>query len=263
MAWIESHQALLTHRKTGRLARALSISKVTAIGHLHAFWWWCLDNTEDGELRHIDDEDLADGAMWEDDPKVFLGALIASGFVDTDANGTKVHDWNDYAGKLIERRIRNRNAMRATRVKHVLNTNDTRVDDVSKCVDLPNSTQHNSTQPNPTEQDSTKDKDVVASQPKVKPQRLVIPPLLEWCQEYALKMNYPHDTAEAFYDHYAGLGWKRGKVLMVDWEASMRTWARNGPSFSNGPPRNINGRKPETLEEQSLEIFKTLYGEPE
>lgn len=118
MAWIESHQTLLTHRKTGRLARALDISKITAIGHLHAFWWWCLDNAPDGNLTDIDAADIADGACWEGDPDAFLAALIHAGFVDSPAaTPPQVHEWMDYAGKLIEQRKahaeRMRNARRA------------------------------------------------------------------------------------------------------------------------------------------------------
>lgn len=105
MAWIESHQSLLTHRKTGRLARKLGVSKVTAVGHLHCFWWWCMDNAPDGRLSDIDDEDIAEGSAWEGDPFDFAEALIFAGFCDRDPNGrVTVHDWYDYAGKLIEKR---------------------------------------------------------------------------------------------------------------------------------------------------------------
>jgi hypothetical protein len=101
MAWIESHQSLLTHRKTGRLARALGVSKITAIGHLHAFWWWCLDNAKTGDMASVDDADIADGACWEGDATAFVEALVFAGFVDASRS---VHDWMDYAGRLIEKR---------------------------------------------------------------------------------------------------------------------------------------------------------------
>jgi hypothetical protein len=115
MAWIESHQSLLNHRKTGRLARALGISKITAIGHLHVFWWWCLDNAPDGNLTGIDAEDIAEGAGWEGDPAEFIKALHFAGFLD---DGEGVHDWYEYAGKLIEGRKANAERMRRKRAAH-------------------------------------------------------------------------------------------------------------------------------------------------
>lgn len=109
MAWTESHQALLNHRKTGRLIRALGVSKVEAIGHLHIFWWWCLDNAPDGDLTNIDLEDIADGACWEGDPDKFINGMVHAGFIDSQSSGNAgpllcVHDWLQYGGKLLERR---------------------------------------------------------------------------------------------------------------------------------------------------------------
>lgn len=104
MAWIQSHQSLLTHRKTGRLARVLRMSRVTAVGHLHAVWWWCLDNAPDGDITDITDDEIAEAAMWEGEPSEFVDALIGAGFVDRCDGQTVVHDWNDYAGKLVSKR---------------------------------------------------------------------------------------------------------------------------------------------------------------
>ena len=119
MAWIESHQTLLTHRKTSRASRALNISKITVIGHLHALWWWCLDNVQDGELSSVDIEDFADGACWEGDPDYFISGLVAAGFLDRDEKGLRVHDWHFYAGRLIEKRIANTERMREKRAAAV------------------------------------------------------------------------------------------------------------------------------------------------
>lgn len=63
-----------------------------------------MDFAQDGDLSRYDAEDIADGAMWEGDAQKFLGALIQAGFVDQDEHGIYLHDWYDYAGKLIERR---------------------------------------------------------------------------------------------------------------------------------------------------------------
>ena len=108
MAWIELHQSLVTHKKTRRLARALGLGVPDgipqAIGHLCIFWLWCVDNTEDGSLAELDAQDIADAAGWTGDPEKFTEAMVAAEFIDKTEGGLNRHDWNDYIGKLIERR---------------------------------------------------------------------------------------------------------------------------------------------------------------
>jgi hypothetical protein len=98
MAYIPSYPALRNHRKTGRLMRTLNIPRPAAIGHLHALWWWCLDNAPHGDLSGVDAEDIAEGGLWEGEPYTFLHALVSSGFVDESGF---VHDWGEYAGRLL------------------------------------------------------------------------------------------------------------------------------------------------------------------
>jgi hypothetical protein len=104
MAYIESHQSLLMHRKTGRLARRLGVSRVCAVGHLHAFWWWCIDNAQDGELQAIEPTDIAEGACWEGEPEAFLAALEHAGFVDREGERLLVHEWWEREGRMVLRR---------------------------------------------------------------------------------------------------------------------------------------------------------------
>jgi hypothetical protein len=106
MAWIESHQELARHPKTKRLARAAGISIPAAIGHLHLLWWWALDYAQDGSLHGFTPEDIADGMEWDgEDANGFVEALINAGFLDQEDDGTlSIHDWHDYAGRLINQR---------------------------------------------------------------------------------------------------------------------------------------------------------------
>lgn len=111
MAWIESHQELRDHPKVRRFARRLGISIPAAIGHLHLLWWWALDYAMDGDLSKYDAADIADAAQWDGDPDEFLAALMecgvggGAGFVErTDDGELLLHDWWDYAGKLIQQR---------------------------------------------------------------------------------------------------------------------------------------------------------------
>jgi len=116
MAWIESHQELGRHPKTRRLARMLGISLPAAVGHLHYLWWWALDFAEDGDLSDYDRYEIAEAALWEGDPDEFVDALIHARFVDqTGDGGLALHDWDEYAGRLIERRARDRERKRRER----------------------------------------------------------------------------------------------------------------------------------------------------
>jgi len=114
MAWIESHQELGRHPKTRKLARMLDITVPAAIGHLHLLWWWALDFAEDGDIGRFDAEDIADAAQWHSDAELFVRALVDTEFVDDD-DSLHLHDWHDYAGKLIERRNADRMRKRQER----------------------------------------------------------------------------------------------------------------------------------------------------
>ena len=108
MAWIESHQQVGRHPKTKKLARLLGVSLPTATGHLHYLWWWALDYAQDGDLSKFDAYDISDAMLWEGDENVLLDALIESEYIDETDEGLRLHDWMDYAGKLLERREKDR-----------------------------------------------------------------------------------------------------------------------------------------------------------
>lgn len=118
MAWIESHQGLARHPKTLKLARKLNIPVAQVIGHLHMFWWWAMDYAQDGDLSHCDPEDIAIAADWPDDAISFVESLVEVGFVDRhDDDSLSIHDWYDYAGKLIERRAADAARKKRSRAK--------------------------------------------------------------------------------------------------------------------------------------------------
>lgn len=115
MAWIESHQELAHHPKVARLAGKLDITVPTAIGHLHCLWWWCLAYAETGDVTDFDVYELAHAAQWAGDPGVFVKGLMESGWLDDSDGRTVVHDWYEYAGKLVERRRSDTERKRKTR----------------------------------------------------------------------------------------------------------------------------------------------------
>ena len=147
MAWIESHQTLRHHPKTKKLARILGISIPTAIGHLHCLWWWALDYADDGDLSRYDNEDIADAAMWDfNDAARFIEAMSSAGFLDKTNNGYVLHDWYDYAGKLIDQRESNRERQRLYRERKKQRNSDVTVTNESRNIaTVPNRTIPNQT----------------------------------------------------------------------------------------------------------------------
>lgn len=128
MAWIKSDQSLANHPKLILLARALGISKVEALGHLHLLWYWVLEYADDGELKYLDL--IPDACDWGGEHKIFLDSLIQYGFID-EVNGNEyhVHDWLDYSGALYEKRLYNRLKKAESRDK--IQENQEKLDDLT------------------------------------------------------------------------------------------------------------------------------------
>lgn len=139
MDWIESHKAIMYHRKTGRLMRALSISRLEAVGMVHGLWWWCVDNAQDGDLNDVDPQDVADWCCWPGDAGDMVDALRQSGWITGDGH---INDWDDFAGKLIDRQVAERKRKRDARLRLQSETGEgspqdvRRTDDGSPTVDF-------------------------------------------------------------------------------------------------------------------------------
>ncbi len=149
-AWIESHQSLGTHRKLMRLIKILRIKDIEGIGLLHYLWWWSLDNAPDGDITDLSAEEIAEVAHWRGDPDRFLQALVDAHWVEKTSDGKYLHDWEDYAGKLLDKRRSNaerQKAYRQTRRNILRNTNVTTTSLSRNGATVPNSTVPNSTVP--------------------------------------------------------------------------------------------------------------------
>lgn len=122
MAWIELHQNLSNHPKLIRLAARLEVDRIKALGHIVSLWLWALDYAEDGNLKGFGAVEIAAGAGWPGDPQQFLKALQDCRWMDKMA----IHDWMDYAGRLVEKRVANRERMREKRARGVQRTTGAR-----------------------------------------------------------------------------------------------------------------------------------------
>lgn len=116
MAWFEAHDTLGRHPKTLRLARLLNKDRRWAVGMLHDLFAWGLSAADrDGNLPGLTKADIAaalDVQRVRPDP---VQALADSGFLELHGDTYAIHDWYDYAGKLMERREVEREKLRRFR----------------------------------------------------------------------------------------------------------------------------------------------------
>lgn len=109
MAWIELHQGLREHRKMFACAEVLNISKIEMVGTLVCLWLWALDNAQDGSLAGVSEKTIARVCEYpEKKANKLVSALAETGWLDYDGESYIIHDWYDYAGKLMERRQKDR-----------------------------------------------------------------------------------------------------------------------------------------------------------
>lgn len=105
MAWIQVHQQIKDHRKLLSAADELEIEPAHMLGLLVSFWLWALDNTPSGSLEGISSRMIARAAQWDGDPDEFVNAMENAGLLDEEKPGVlTIHDWYEYAGKLIDQR---------------------------------------------------------------------------------------------------------------------------------------------------------------
>ncbi len=107
MAWLKIYQSIRQHRKILDAADALEIAPPYMIGLLTSFWLWALDNAPDGNISEISARNIARAAQWDGDADELLQAFISAGLLDQgdeDPATLTIHDWEEYAGTLIQQR---------------------------------------------------------------------------------------------------------------------------------------------------------------
>lgn len=116
MAWIELHQSLFTHRKTIDAAARLDLPEVYIVGHIAAIWTWALDNAPNGVIRAAS-RVIERVAQWPGEKGALVATLVAVGFLREaePEEAYEIHDWHEYAGRLIERREKNAERMKSAR----------------------------------------------------------------------------------------------------------------------------------------------------
>lgn len=101
--WIKSYVNLADHPKVHSLALELQIEVPHAIGILHLLWWFTLRfSWRNGNLKNFSDELIAKACHWQKTPTTLIAALKKAHFLDD----YKIHDWHDFAGRLVKDRLR-------------------------------------------------------------------------------------------------------------------------------------------------------------
>ena len=104
--WFEAHETMSRHPKTLKLARLLKVDRRYAVGLLHDLFSWGLTAAEkDGALRGMEAVDIA-SALDATGKKgqAVVDCLVEAGYLDMRDGTYFIHDWYDYAGKLMEKR---------------------------------------------------------------------------------------------------------------------------------------------------------------
>lgn len=117
MPWIRIDTNLTSHPKLLRLAKLLEVPRPQALGYLVSLWAWCLEYAPDGDLSAFSAAEVAEAVGWPGKPERFLLALrdcgvSGAGFLDPTG---KLHDWEEYGGKLVEWRKKDQERARAYR----------------------------------------------------------------------------------------------------------------------------------------------------
>ncbi len=159
-----------THKKLLTLCRLLHFEDTEGIGILHYLWWWALDNAPDGDLTGIDKTDIIKICHLSGRRLVVNGrrtvaicktsvviwqSLVASGWIDQTVDGRfLLHNWGDYAGKLIARRRSNQLSQREHR-ERIRQHDVSLMSNLRQVSTVPNSTVPNSTKESSKERTTT------------------------------------------------------------------------------------------------------------
>jgi hypothetical protein len=104
-----------THPKTQKLKRRLGDSGVVA---LLTLWVFAAQNRPDGNLHHMDEEDIELAACWTGEAGSFVSVLAAVRFIDSTPDGFVLHDWSENNPWAAGAPARREKAQKAAHARH-------------------------------------------------------------------------------------------------------------------------------------------------
>lgn len=164
--------------------------------------------------------------MWIGEPGKFVEALVKSGYLDTTEEGDIViHDWYDYAGKLIEKR--KEDAERKRQSKHKIKKSEPDAELQSNPNGVPTDIQRSSEGvPSDVHRNSNVTVQYSNSTNNKRDMGRFTPPTPDDVKAYCAE-RHNSVNPERFIDFYASKGWMIGKNRMKDWKAAVRSWEKN------------------------------------
>lgn len=118
------------HRKRRKLKMLLGPG---ATDYLLDLWIATAQNHPDGHLRKMDEIDIALEAGWEDDANKFVNALVDSGFIEKNGDGSyKLHDWEEHQPFVTTSKARIERAKKAASVRWGCKENANSMQDACK-----------------------------------------------------------------------------------------------------------------------------------
>lgn len=198
-----------------RLASRLRVPRAQAAGHLTFLWLWTLDYAPTGDLSAFGPAELSAAADFGGDAELFAQALRETGWLDED---NRIHDWMEYAGRLLEEREQAKERMRALRQRQ-REEKDREREKALRERSAP--LRERSEQPYPTVPNPT--------QPEISP---VSPPQCNSPASNAARRKPASETEAVECGKMLGLSEEDSKAWWVDMEAT--GWAKvDGTPFGN------------------------------
>lgn len=210
-----------------------------------------MDYAQDGDLSAYDHADIADAAMWDGDTDLFVASLLDCGVGDGHGfleEGYKIHDWYEYAGKLIDKRKADAERKREARRPEGVQAQKEPVQRTSEGHPTPvagNNTTNLTVPTNSTVPELIPGADAPKTK-KAQKKRSPVPTKFEltakriaWATSAGFRGDLAHlqITTAQFLDYHAAKG-----TLNLDWSRAWQTWIRNSVQFGTDMPKPANGR---------------------
>lgn len=116
--WIELHDNLPDHPKVVKLSKLLNMDRDLARAKLERLWLWALNNRLNGVLSDDDVLLLEDIMRLKGkQSETMVDALVQCKLLDPVEGGYSIHDWDDHAGMLIDKKTIQREQSRLRKQK--------------------------------------------------------------------------------------------------------------------------------------------------
>jgi len=188
---------------------------------LHIFWWGALNYASDGSLSALNDEEIAILAGWDGEAAVFVGALHRADFIDKVDDGYIIHDWGDYAGRLVDGRERKREQDRERSKSY----RDRQKQQHHATVTHDDNSRHAAvTQVEKSREDKSRVEKLSGADAPKKASPKFTPPTLDEVRVYCQARGSNVDPVR-FYDYFNTSGWVDSKGNKVrNWKQKIITW---------------------------------------